>query len=33
MSYQYVLHQSAQKDYEEALQWYIERSERAQKTL
>lgn len=29
MSYQYVLLQSAQQDYEEALQWYMERSQRA----
>lgn len=29
MSYGYVLHESAQTDYEEALQWYMERSERA----
>lgn len=29
MSYNYILHETAQQDYEEALQWYMERSERA----
>ncbi len=29
MNYQYILHKAAQQDYEEALQWYMERSEQA----
>ncbi|MES1181337.1 MAG: type II toxin-antitoxin system RelE/ParE family toxin [Flavobacterium sp.] len=29
MSYHYILHKAAQQDYEEALNWYIERSEQA----
>jgi plasmid stabilization system protein ParE len=29
MSYQYLLHEMAQVDYEAALQWYLERSEKA----
>jgi plasmid stabilization system protein ParE len=29
MSYSYILHRAAQKDYEEALKWYMERSEQA----
>lgn len=29
MSYSYLFHESAQEDYEEALQWYLERSEKA----
>lgn len=29
MSYGYILHETAQLDYEEAVQWYIERSEQA----
>ena len=29
MSYSYILHLAAQKDYEEALHWYMERSEQA----
>ena len=34
MSYSYILHLAAQKDYEEALQWYLEKSEQtAQQTL
>ncbi len=26
MSYTYILHKHAQKDYEESLEWYLERS-------
>lgn len=33
MSYRYILHQEAQSDYEEALKWYAERSERADDLL
>jgi len=29
MSFQYILHKAAQQDYEEAVQWYMERSEQA----
>lgn len=29
MSYRYIFHQEAQSDYEEALKWYADRSERA----
>lgn len=29
MSYQYILHATAQKDYEDALKWYAERSLKA----
>ena len=29
MSYQYILHELAQKDYETSLQWYSERSSQA----
>lgn len=29
MNYDYILHEDAQLDYEEALQWYAERSARA----
>jgi plasmid stabilization system protein ParE len=29
MSYRYILHEYAQKDYESSLQWYLERSEQA----
>ena len=29
MTYQYILHETAQEEYEEALQWYMERSEQA----
>lgn len=29
MSYSYQLHERAQQDYEEALQWYVQRSQRA----
>lgn len=33
MSYRYILHETAQQDYEEALQWYLQRSERAAENL
>ena len=29
MSYKYILHESAQEDYESSLGWYLERSEQA----
>lgn len=29
MSYRYILHEAAQDDYEQALQWYLERSQQA----
>ena len=29
MNYSYQLHERAQQDYEEALQWYVQRSQRA----
>lgn len=29
MSYKYVLHEDAQKDYEGSLEWYVQRSVRA----
>ena len=29
MSYRYLFHEAAQKDYEDALLWYLERSEKA----
>jgi plasmid stabilization system protein ParE len=29
MRYRYILHKAAQQDYEESLQWYMERSEQA----
>ncbi len=33
MSYAYILHKHAQRDYEQSLEWYLERSVAAGKNL